>query len=279
MMIQVDPQNYAKIRPFFVEVMFDMFVTAVLNGEMNGRVFVDSIDEPTSGFIMTPESSLACGSPDNSSFLNALRRHFEKTVFIGDLVNPDNPEFAIGYVSGDWDEALSHLMAGWRHVAEEDGDTCHYLLKKLSFPWRKYIPKGYVVAPIDTAELHNQALLLWAKEFDLAQLNTSSDFATFDKEGFGFVTLKDKQVVSACMTDVVSGNRCEIGIVTAESQRRRGLASITAAATVEYALAQGMVEVNWQTGDDNWGSRKTAEKVGFELNLLFPCRYFEPYNR
>ena len=274
--IQVKPEDYSKIRPFFKPVMFDMFVTAVLKNEMSGRVYVDSLDNPRSGFIMTPESCLAVGDAENRLFLQNLRQIFEETVLVGDVVNPANNEFCIGFVSGDWDTVLPQLMNGWQQLTDENGDTCHYLLKKLTFDWRNHLPIGYTVQQVNNSKLHTQAMALLARAFDMAQLNTSHDFAKFSQTGFGFVTLSGDEVVCASMSDVVSGNRCEIGIATAEKHRRLGLAAVTTAASVEHALAIGMSEVNWQTGDDHWGSRKTAEKVGFKLNLLFPCRFFEP---
>jgi hypothetical protein len=71
-------------------------------------------------------------------------------------------------------------------------------------------------------------------------------------------------MVSWCITDCVSGNQCEVGIHTAEKFRKRGLATITVAATVDYCLSNGFTSVGWHCGDDNIGSWKTAEKVGFE---------------
>ncbi|MCP5101352.1 MAG: GNAT family N-acetyltransferase [Chloroflexi bacterium] len=273
MIIQVHPKTFHKIRPLFAAVLFDMFVTAVLKNELPGRVYVDSIHQPTTGFIMTPESCFACGTPQNKPFLQSLRRIFAETVMVGDVVNPQNSEFCIGFTSGDWDAALPQLMAGWRLM--ESGNTCHYRLQNLTYNWRKEVPENHNISRIDSTDLHTQAMTIWSEAFDMAQLNTSHDFNKFWKEGFGFVALQDGKVVSACMTDVVSGDRCEIGIVTAASHRRMGLAAVTTAATVEHALSNGLSEVNWQTGDDNWGSRKTAEKVGFTLNLLYPCRFYE----
>lgn len=275
MVVQVGPEAYAAVRPFFAEVIFDMFVTAVLAGELPGRVFVDSLTRPTSGFIMTAESSYAVGSPENRPFLRALRRVFEQTILLGDVVNPANSEFAVGFVSGAWDGAIRELMDGWHARTEDDGETCHYLLKPEALQPQP-VPVGYSVKKIAHSDLHRQAMTMWAEAFDLAQLNTSTDYERFQRTGFGYVALYYGRVVAACLTDVVSGGRCEVGIVTDAAHRRRGLAAAVTAALCTDAFATGFREVNWQTGDDNIGSRKTAEKVGFALNLLYQTRYFEP---
>jgi len=72
------------------------------------------------------------------------------------------------------------------------------------------------------------------------------------------------QVVSWSLADCRSGDACEIGIHAVKEHRRRGLATITAAAAVEYALSNGYSMVGWQCSEDNLGSVGTAEKVGFE---------------
>jgi RimJ/RimL family protein N-acetyltransferase len=65
---------------------------------------------------------------------------------------------------------------------------------------------------------------------------------------------------------------CEIGIHTAK-ERRRGLATLTAAATVEYALSNGFSTIGWQCSEDNLGSIGTAEKVGFERERDYAMWY------
>jgi len=79
--------------------------------------------------------------------------------------------------------------------------------------------------------------------------------------------------VSWSLADCRSGDACEIGIHTAEPYRRRGLATLTAAATVEYALSNGFSTVGWQCSEDNLGSIGTAEKVGFERERDYTMWY------
>ena len=81
------------------------------------------------------------------------------------------------------------------------------------------------------------------------------------------------QIVSWSVADCRSGDACEIGLHTAESYRRRGLAANTAAANVEYALSHGFSLAGWQCSEDNLGSIGTAEKVGFELERNYAMTY------
>jgi RimJ/RimL family protein N-acetyltransferase len=95
----------------------------------------------------------------------------------------------------------------------------------------------------------------------------------FMKKGFGFCMLHDKRIVSWSIADCVSGNACEIGINTHEDYRRQGLAALTAAAAVDYALSSGFEQVGWHCDAYNLGSIGVAEKVGFKLERKYVQYY------
>jgi GNAT superfamily N-acetyltransferase len=85
--------------------------------------------------------------------------------------------------------------------------------------------------------------------------------------------LHDKRIVSWSIADCIGGNACEIGIHTHEDYRRQGLATLTAAAAVDYALSSGFRQVGWHCNEYNLGSIGVAEKVGFKLER----KYFQYY--
>ncbi|MGW0231390.1 GNAT family N-acetyltransferase [Actinopolymorpha singaporensis] len=98
----------------------------------------------------------------------------------------------------------------------------------------------------------------------------------FLSHGFGAVALHGDAVASWSLADCVVGNRAEIGIHTAPEHRRRGLASQVAGAAVTLAFDQGVTEVGWHCNDDNLGSYRTAESVGFTLQRLYHLFAFRP---
>jgi RimJ/RimL family protein N-acetyltransferase len=67
------------------------------------------------------------------------------------------------------------------------------------------------------------------------------------------------------LADCIVAGRAEIGIETAPEHRRRGLATQVTAAAVAMAFDRGLTEVGWHCNDDNTGSYRTAESVGFRL--------------
>lgn len=85
------------------------------------------------------------------------------------------------------------------------------------------------------------------------------------RDGFGAAAVADGAVVSWSLADCVLGDRAEIGIHTAPAHRRRGLAAAVAARAVTVARARRIREVGWHCNEDNFGSRRTAESVGFRL--------------
>jgi len=83
------------------------------------------------------------------------------------------------------------------------------------------------------------------------------------KRGFGKCLVHGNKVVVWINSDCVSGKECEIGIITTEKYRLKGLGALTAAATVESCLLQGFTSVGWHCEDHNYGSIAVAQKVGF----------------
>jgi RimJ/RimL family protein N-acetyltransferase len=126
--------------------------------------------------------------------------------------------------------------------------------------WRAIVPAGYTVRPLDTTSIANQPTA--AYEFEVKPL------ADFGERDFGFCAVQDgeaasERLVCVCSTDVISGAASEIGIETHPDHTRQGLATVVAAATVEYALAHGFRDIWWICSADNPASYRTAEKVGF----------------
>ena len=75
------------------------------------------------------------------------------------------------------------------------------------------------------------------------------------------------------------GSACEIGIETAVSHRKLGLATAVTAATVAYCQQAGFSHIGWHCGQDNAGSISTAKNAGFVLERpysFYEFHYEEP---
>jgi RimJ/RimL family protein N-acetyltransferase len=263
-MIRLQPEQYAQAIPLFAGMAeWHVYVTAVLHQKSPGRVYVDNLAAPRSGFLVSIDRAYLVGAPDNLEFNAALRDELDATLLAGDRVNPADPELVLSLDSPDWEPALADMLGDWRWPPIW-GSNRHYRFDQLKLNWRELLPAGYTIARLDAALLAAQGLNLPQNIADSIRIGWG-DAANFMQHGFGFVVLHGEEIVGWCLADVTVGDRCEIGIETAVSHRHRGLAAAVTAATVEHCQQGGFRHIGWHCEASNQGSIKTAEKVGFML--------------
>ncbi len=259
MIYRFDPMDYERVRPLFRPLEFHLCSAAVLDGNSPGQVFVDDPIRPQSAFMFSPEACYLAGSQDQDAFIRALNEALhgqvlgERIELLAFVCHPES-----------WRQQLAAVLYPHQPMRIQ---RRHYVCRRLTYDWRANLPDGFAVHRLDESLLNRPGLDIPGHIQGWMDGNWGST-AAFLAKGFGFVTLYTQadgaQVVSWSLADCRSGDACEIGIRTAEEYRRRGLATITAAAAVEYALSNGFSQVGWQCSEDNPGSFGTAEKVGFE---------------
>lgn len=254
-MIALAPHEFALAKPLFHELAeMHLFVTAVFNHDLPGRIYVDDVDSPRSGFMSTKEMQFLAGDPDNMAFNTALKQVLRSTICIGDAPEVTLEEIDLTFVGDRWLEQLPFLFGDWRWPPIPDR-AAHYRLTSFQGKWRESVPDGYTILPLDKQHIAHHPE-------DLSQFEVKQ-FADFGPADFGFCALWNGRIVCMCSSDVVSGQACEIGIETHPEHRRKGLATVTTAATVEYALSAGLSDIRWICEVENIGSVKTAVNVGF----------------
>ena len=85
----------------------------------------------------------------------------------------------------------------------------------------------------------------------------------FREKGFGIATVVSASIVGWCTAEYVSESKCGIGIEVLDEFRNKGIAAATAARFLEHCMNQNIVP-HWECDQDNIGSVRVAEKVGFE---------------
>jgi hypothetical protein len=84
-MIQLQPHEYAKVSELFAELTaHHLFATAVLHHHLPGRIYVDDVNVPKTGFMSSNELQFLAGDPDNEAFNTALKQLLQQTIFMGD---------------------------------------------------------------------------------------------------------------------------------------------------------------------------------------------------
>jgi len=285
---ELNKADYEKVRPLFHPLAWHLTSAAVLNGNSPGKVFVDDPGTPQTAFMFSPEGSYLAGNPDNDAF----NRAFNHAIHTGEVPGEKVNALFFVYHPESWEARLAalfdprppiamqsrcHVMKQpRRHVMKQPRRHVmkrrHYVCRQVRYDWRANLPDGFAVRRITEALLSQAGLSIPDHVHSWMENNWGST-ADFLERGFGFVTIHDDQAVSWSLADCVSGDACEIGIRTAEGFRRRGLAAITAAAAVEYALSSGLAMVGWHCPEDNHGSIGTAEKVGFEKESDYTMYY------
>ncbi|MCB8928236.1 MAG: GNAT family N-acetyltransferase [Ardenticatenaceae bacterium] len=268
-MFRLNPSQYAAAIPLFEELAdFNVYVTAVLQQKSPGRVYLDSLDAPKSGFLVSLDRSYLAGNPENQDFNRALRDELHATLLAGDRINPVNPELVLTPDSPDWEPALADILADWRWPPVW-GINQYYSFDTLRVNWRDSLPPGYTITHLDAVLLAEQGLSLPIHIVDSIRLGWENE-ANFLTNGFGMAALYDEEMVCWCLADVTVGDACEIGIETIPGHRGRGVATAVTAATVEHYAAKGYKHIGWHCEASNKGSIRVAEKVGFVME--------RPYN-
>lgn len=252
---ELPPPLFGVAAPLFAGAAFDAaFVAAVFEGRHPGRLFVDDPDRPTAGLLCRTFDYYLAGDPDGGG--GACLRRFVREA-------PAEPEvFAAlyGYVplNAAWEAAL---------VADHDGRLGVIPRRAFRFDaatgtdlvrgWRDAVPAGVRVVPIDRplaeridAELEEGIGRVWG------------GYDRFVAGGFGFCSLVDGAPASVAVALAVGAGEANIGVVTAEPFRRRGLATLTCSAYVERCLDSGLVPT-WDSDAANAASLATARKLGF----------------
>jgi GNAT superfamily N-acetyltransferase len=278
MIHELKEEQMGKVRPLFLPLEHLLFCRAVLEGSHPGRVFVDDPASPQTAFLITREVwSYLAGAPGNATFNRALNQ----AIFRREIVGEDVPLLQITCHPRTWERQIGAVCHPRRPVAET---RRHYVGRTLQYDWRASIPDGFAVHPISRALLAQPGLNLPDDVKNLIEREDPS--AGPLGNGFGYIILHEEaasgstQVASYALVDCIAGTAGskaragDIFLLTADEYRRRGLATIASAATVEYGLARGLAWIAWDCVEHNLGSLRTAEKLGFELTREYTMYYF-----
>ncbi|MCP5099357.1 MAG: GNAT family N-acetyltransferase [Chloroflexi bacterium] len=256
MINELEPMAYDGIRPLFQPLSeYLLFCAGVVEGNYEGRVFVDDLAAPTSTFMVT--RGIWCylaGEPDNQPFNQALNTALLEKQFLAQNVRG----ILLCCQSNGWGERLEIIFPS---------STVHtfgrrrYILPAFSRNWRAEIPDGFTIRQIDAEMGKRPSAELPDDVQDLIAL--WKDAPNPDEKGFGFVALYQDKIVCHVVIDCLVNGMGDVGLVTHEDYRQRGLATVTSAAAIEYGLSHGLSLINWDCATQNEPSVRTAEKLGF----------------
>lgn len=260
------PQQYAAVRPLFTPLQQNLVVESVLDSHTLGRVYADESANPQLAVLWTlMDTVLLAGQPNEHRF-PALRR------LLLDEMLPDAraryiPHFTLLVDRPEWTNHFPALLPDQPLV---DLPRLDFHLAGRRVDWRKLLPEGMTLQPLDAAflarsDLENMANVVgWVRSF-------WPDAAAFEQRGLGFAVVAGQTVTSWALVVYAGKDALELGVETAVSHRGQGLATITADACLEACAARGITP-HWQCDEANTASVQLAARLGF-----VPRRQYRAY--
>jgi len=260
MIEELEKNDFHKVEYLFSERTFiNSFRSHLERTPVPKQVFVDDTKNPQTAVIIVIPRLFFGGRADNEEFNKELRK-----ILYEDLVLKFKEKEFLEidcYISNSgWEEAVKSVLKDPFLY-----NRYYYEIEEVKLKnWRKFIPEGYSVKPVDLTLLEKDYL----KNYDWLIEEIEENWLPLEeglKENRGFYLVRElEELVCWCTTEYLTDdNEIEIGIATREEYQRRGFASIVGSATAEYCLTK-YKSVGWHCTTTNIGSHKTAEKIGYK---------------
>jgi RimJ/RimL family protein N-acetyltransferase len=277
MINELEPSQFERVRPLFRGLSYHLAIFSTIEGNSPGRIWVDHPRHPQTALVwdMVEGGFYLAGFEGDDEVNQALNRCIRQQIYPAARQLPHTLDFVMNYFPDTWESKFDVVL---RDTAPMKHYRQHFTFKQLKVDWKSQLSPGFVMTQVDENLLARTGL----KNMDHVSrwvLGSWQSVDNFMEKGFGFCLLYgDDAIASWCIADYVAGKAYEMGIHTDEDYRRRGLATLTVAAAVEYCLARGATEIGWHCWSSNVASAATARKVGFEQTIEHPV-YHAWYNR
>lgn len=207
-----------------------------------GKIYVTDTENPRSAFAFIGCFGFLAGEPDRELVLS------KPDGFV--IMVPQNEEWAALI-----EDCFPDAKRVTRYAIRKD--TCFdkaALRKEL-----EKLPEGYELKPIDSA-LYDQCLENPVTRDFVSPFGSSEKYLEL---GRGMVIIRDGRIVSGASSYTRYREGIEIEVDTAESERRKHLATIACAALILRCLKEGLYP-SWDA--QNMNSVRLAEKLGYEFD-------------
>ena len=270
----LDASAYSCVASLFMGLEYHLSVVALLQGVIPGQVFVDNPENPRAALMISGHRYLLAGDANQAVFNRDLAQYFNETVFPHGIA--ENGGGFMVYFADGWETVIEgEILAGHKIY---QGPRQYYEFgpgSTLATDWRAMMPENFELAEVNAALLEQSEIQgLGALREEMCSERPSVE--EFLKHSFGYSLLHQNALVTWCLSEYNTGDRCEVGIATAEAFRRQGLATLSGAAFIERALAEGYTRIGWHCWARNEGSVNTAVKIGFEKVKDY-ASYFVPF--
>lgn len=263
-MIPLPKVDYRKIVEKVKAIPFNtLFARMVLEGQIDGDVFVDDVEEPRSFYVLHSYGmSLLAGDSNNPEFNDWLSSLFLDESNVKDEYLQVYPE--------DWASIIKNI-AGQSYHSMNDGDDREgkRIIEdtRINFTMRK--PRQIDEDP------DCQVVRTDRRHFDRMKGTVVPRFFWKDADDFvnnsvGFSALVNGNLASLAFAAFIIRSEdkkyLEIGIETLPEYYGKGLAKQACAALIRFCLDNSF-DPTWTCRGTNMGSKRLAESLGFVESL------------
>jgi RimJ/RimL family protein N-acetyltransferase len=255
---EVMPQERWRTRAVYAPLYHNLAIESIIKGLTPATIHVDDPAHPRIALTWFKGRAWLAGNPeeaDTAPFSALLEQYAEH------LRHNSAAAYILHYAPESWEEHLDEIISP---LTTRRARRLYYHLDASTRTWDLDAPPCYTLAPVDQHLLTRTNL----KNLDMVKEEMKSERPTvqdFLEKSIGYCAIHDEEIAAWCMSEYNAGNRCEIGIATAENHRRRGLATITGSAVIARTLAEGINEIGWHCWANNKPSIATAERLGLQL--------------
>ncbi len=272
MIYELSVQEYNRIKTIFREQTNHPIILGILNGNNQGKVYVDDPKQPKTALIWAKfEIFLLVGDKENDSFNKNLESFIRERIApeslqIGDIA------FQLEFPQSNTDEGT--VIDRLKNYLPKAYGRCAFTFNEEKYrglsQWHDQIPFGYSVEKITPELIDRDKEGVIREELDNFWVSPE----VFFEKGIGYCTMQGDKAVSSCLSVYASEGDIEIGINTYDlKHRNKGLATLAARAVLDECLQRG-VTPHWKTEHFRYASIKLANKLGFENRRDYKAYYF-----
>ena len=276
-MILLEKENFHDLIPALTGAkMNTLFAMSVLEGIVEGCVYVDNPVTPASFYVKHPYGmALLYGESSNEDFYKELTSY---------LLNLDSSRRQLEYLQvypPTLYKKMDDLLA--KNIMKRDPEGAYLppspeeTDKILEYQRINFILQKDKYALFKKILIHHELNIVLTSEDIFNQLEGSvvpksfwNSYCDFCRYGVGFTLLADSGIpASTAFASFVVNHQLEIGIETDVNYRGCGFAARVCASLIDYCLEHGLEPV-WSCNSGNIGSRRLAQKLGFEEQKRIP---------
>ena len=269
-MILLEKKDYHKVVKPLKEVTINkLFARAVIEGQVDGCVYVDNIYHPHTFYICHPYGmSLLFGELNHDEFnsqlidyvLNTSGKRI-KTEWLQVFPEIWNTRF-VEFFGRNIIQSGSNSETSERILIEQNTRVNFQFNADTYAALKREIKKGVSIVRTDKTLFETMSGTVIPRYF-------WKDSCQFSNDGVGYSVLFDGKLVSTAFSAFIFDSMLEIGIETSKDFIGNGFALQSCSALIDYCLANKMEPV-WGCKLENQGSFKLAQKLGFTPTLYIP---------